>query len=42
MWERDWETKRKNTVVLRTGFVIKPEKNIQEQISSNRAEDNFL
>ena len=42
MWKRDWETKRKNTVVLIIDFVIKPKRNIQEQISSNFADDNFL
>ena len=42
MGEGDRETKRKNTVVLRTEFVIKFERNIQEQISSDFANDDFL
>ena len=42
MGEGDRETKRKNIVVLRTDFVIKLEGNIQEQISSDFANDDFL
>ena len=42
MGEGDRETKRKNIVVLRTDFVIKLERNIEELISSNYAEDDFL
>ena len=30
MGEGDREIKRKNTVILRTNFIIKPERNIQE------------
>ena len=42
MGEGDRETKRINIVVLRTDFVIKLERNIQEQISSDFANDDFL
>ena len=42
MGEGDREIKRKNTVILRTNFIIKPERNIQEQISPDFADDDFL
>ena len=38
----DRERKGKITIASKTDFVIKSERNIQEQISSDFVEDNFL
>ena len=39
---RDSRNEEKNTIASRTDFVIKPERNIEELISSDYAEHDFL
>ena len=39
---RGSRNEEKNTVASRTDFVIKPERNIEELISSDCADDDFL
>ena len=47
--KEEWDNERKgsrneekNTVASRSNFIIKPERNIEELISSDYAEDDFL
>ena len=39
---KESRNEEKNTVVSRTNFIIKPERNIEEPISLDYAEDDFL